>query len=395
MMLLMLVSVVAFILLFEHLSARLVTNRNVGKWFVDFDQSWINLYVGRENKNILIWNSPDRIETAAFGLGHEPFLKNGCKITECVVYNQNSSILPLEEYDAIIINMHEIWSTELPSFNRRGHQRVIFLTQESPSTMTIDFTPTTNYFNWTMTYRRDSDIQLLYGRIEPGPTAPKSPEEAKELIKKMHLPSAKNYASNKTHKVAWMVSNCNTESLRETYVRELSKFIPVDIYGRCGNLSCSLNSTHWLSDPSCYDMLEAKYKFYLSFENSICRDYVTEKFFEIMNRNIVPVVLGGASYNQIAPSHSYINAQEFTPEQLANYLKVLDTDDKLYNEYFWWKDYYRLEVGVEQMARHGFCDLCEKLHQDEGKIKYYREVISEWNPENRCTRMSTSWESSP
>ena len=30
------------------------------------------------------------------------------------------------------------------------------------------------------------------------------------------------------------------------------------------------------------------YKFYLAFENSICPDYVTEKFFNILQYNVIP-----------------------------------------------------------------------------------------------------------
>ncbi len=81
-------------------------------------------------------------------------------------------------------------------------------------------------------------------------------------------------------------------------------------------------------------MLGKKYKFYLSFENCTCTDYVTAKFFELVNRDIIPIVYGGANYSQLAPPHSYINALDFTPETLAQYLKILDANDTLYNEYF-------------------------------------------------------------
>jgi hypothetical protein len=38
----------------------------------------------------------------------------------------------------------------------------------------------------------------------------------------------------KTKDVVWIVSNCNTPSKREKYVKEMQKIINVDIFGRCG-----------------------------------------------------------------------------------------------------------------------------------------------------------------
>ena len=36
--------------------------------------------------------------------------------------------------------------------------------------------------------------------------------------------------------------------------------------------------------------------FYMAFENSICDDYATEKFYRSLLYPIVPVVMGGANY---------------------------------------------------------------------------------------------------
>ena len=60
------------------------------------------------------------------------------------------------------------------------------------------------------------------------------------------------------------VSNCHSSSKREAYVRELRRFIPVDIYGKCGEFKCA-KEKGW----QCYKEAEAKYKFYLAFENSV------------------------------------------------------------------------------------------------------------------------------
>jgi len=55
--------------------------------------------------------------------------------------------------------------------------------------------------------------------------------------------------------------------------------VQVDIYGKCGQLSCPRSD-----DQRCLELLERDYKFYLSFENSNCDEYITEKFWHIALR---------------------------------------------------------------------------------------------------------------
>ena len=74
-----------------------------------------------------------------------------------------------------------------------------------------------------------------------------------------------------------------------------------------------------------YKQFATKYKFFLAFEDSICKDFVTEKFFAMFNGNLdmVPVVYGGGNYSAIAPPNSFIDASKFgSPKALAHHLKV-------------------------------------------------------------------------
>lgn len=76
-------------------------------------------------KTILIWNSANRIETAVFGTGSRPFVEHGCPYTKCRIDLAGRDSLPLESYDAIVINMNELWFAIkevwplLPRFIRR------------------------------------------------------------------------------------------------------------------------------------------------------------------------------------------------------------------------------------------------------------------------------------
>ena len=52
-------------------------------------------------------------------------------------------------------------------------------------------------------------------------------------------------------------------------------------------------------------------QFYLAFENSLCGDYITEKFWKVLSYNVVPVVLNGVNMTRVAPPHSYIDIKDF------------------------------------------------------------------------------------
>jgi alpha-1,3-fucosyltransferase len=122
-------------------------------------------------------------------------------------------------------------------------------------------------------------------------------------------------------------------------------------------------------------MLSKYYRFYLSFENSLCPDYVTEKLYRPLAYDTVPVVYGGADYSFYLPSGSYINAMDFdSPRSLANYLRKLMTDDELYLSYFRWRGHYTVDIAPKD----AFCQLCKLLRNPEIKFKTYVNINAWW-----------------
>ena len=60
------------------------------------------------------------------------------------------------------------------------------------------------------------------------------------------------------------------------------------------------------------------YKFYLAFENSNCKEYITEKFWRTLNRTFaVPIVMGSGNYKELAPPNSFIHVDDFASPKVS------------------------------------------------------------------------------
>ncbi|CAN7984400.1 unnamed protein product [Ixodes hexagonus] len=281
----------------------------------------------------------------------------------CVVTNDRSL---LKYSDAVVFHVVNIDTNDLPQM-RYPFQKWVFWSMEPPPYSAFsDFNNTMIIFNWTMTYRFDSDLPLQYGWLEKNKHA---------APKKDHSPLWKS----KSLMAVWMVSHCGTHGGRDAYVEELKKYLKVDVYGHCGDHNCSKGR-----GPSCYSDFERKYFFTLAFENSICRDYVTEKFFTALRYDMVPVVFGGANYSQFAPRGSYIDALSFkSPKRLAEHLIRVAENFSAYASYFDWKPRYKVKE-ISWLSEE-FCTLCSKLHgKDFRERTTHGNLLAWWHQESRC-----------
>ncbi|KAK3602968.1 hypothetical protein CHS0354_016777 [Potamilus streckersoni] len=220
-------------------------------------------------------------------------------------------------------------------------------------------------FNWTMTYRLDSDIPHPYGVLLTNDNPPERDYRAIFRAKKKFA--------------AWIVSHCNAVSKRDDFVRLLQIYVPVDIFGHCGTKKCP--------KKNCRENVGKEYKFYLSFENSLCKDYITEKFFEYLPLDMITVLRGHSNYNDLLPNDTYINTADFsTIQDLANFMKSLAEDEDEYILYLKSKDRY-VSKSLSWSYCNALCDICYKLNNLDKYRMSYNDIVT-WLESNTCVRAS-------
>jgi len=253
-------------------------------------------------------------------------------------------------------------------FCRNPNQYYVYHVAEGPQYIRFavhkEFLEFDNFFNLTMSYRRDSDIFTPYDRMS------RVLEELKQKYKDTNDTGISATLQMKTRFAVWIVSNCDlTPGARERLdvVEEMVKSgIPVDRRGRCFPDN----------DPPPGERAErgngeqfrflSESKFVLSFENSHnCKDYFTEKlFWNGFIAGSVPIIWGAPKedYEEVIPPHSAIFLDDYPNlKDLAAYLDYLDKNETAYREYFEWR-----LMDVEEMSDYGrqtsLCQLCRVIN---------------------------------
>ena len=124
----------------------------------------------------------------------------------------------------------------------------------------------------------------------------------------------------------FVASNGNCRE-RNDFVIELSKYKKVDCGGRWMN-----NIGYIVSDKRKF---QSEYKFSIAFENNAYRPgydwYITEKPFESMCSNSLPIYKGGKKINEDFNTKSFINIHDFSSQENAiEYIIELDNNNDKY-----------------------------------------------------------------
>lgn len=287
-----------------------------------------HLDVPQRNISILLWHWP-------FGRSYR-LDGDKCQmynISRCFLTDNTSAFSTAD----VVVFHHQELSTGLSALplhlDRPASQHWVWMSMEPPVN-NANLTQLNGLFNWTMSYRRDADISIPYGKTILGSDDP-----------------GFQAAPNHSCLVSWVVSKYQAHQARAGVYKSLKKYIPIEVYG-------SWNKKP-LSDRKLLPTI-ANCMFYLSFENSEAKDYISEKLWRnAFQAGAIPVVLGPsrATYEALAPPGSFIHVADFkSTADLAAYLKHVAADRQAYEAYFQWHSTHRIKTYTDWRER--LCQIC-------------------------------------
>eukprot|EP01100_Stratorugosa_tubuloviscum_P001797 TRINITY_DN1404_c0_g1_i2.p1 TRINITY_DN1404_c0_g1~~TRINITY_DN1404_c0_g1_i2.p1 ORF type:complete len:376 (-),score=119.83 TRINITY_DN1404_c0_g1_i2:87-1214(-) len=167
------------------------------------------------------------------------------------------------------------------------------------------------------------------------------------------------------------VSNCGQDQLensnhRTEFIKELLQHLEIKSYGRCFNNQPTPPEGRRFTDTAegyKYSII-SKHKFHLAFENIQEEDYVTEKIWQSFESGSIPIYWGAPNIDAFIPSkNSIIRADHFSPKVLAQYIKLIDSNKELYDEFFTWKKQPIPEsfIKIQNSICGGVHELCHKI----------------------------------
>mmetsp|Transcript_16998 Transcript_16998/g.28874 ORF Transcript_16998/g.28874 Transcript_16998/m.28874 type:complete len:475 (-) Transcript_16998:44-1468(-) len=334
-----------------------------------------------------------------------------CIATKNSSYFHNATTSQEEEdisqWDAIVFGAVKEEVVASASSTRQPNQRFIFFANQPTASLVKTYH--NGFFNWTMTFRRDSTIinpiGFLHRVTRPPPSTPRPVENNNRIL--AYIQMQHNSCPLPTTTTTTTNISLSTPSLK--LVRKLQEAgLIVNKYGPCpGYIHCSLQEKY-PDMVRCSDLLtkpENRHPFLLVIPDDVTQDYVPPMFFKALNLGMIPVVV--ANFDQLnttnggIPPQSYINVlskssssiqqpktssiQELieTLQQTAMVTSDSDPDDnnkdptkslKWYHE--WRKNYALSTYPVIQPQ--SLCQLCRRLHDPEEPNHVYTDIERWW-----------------
>lgn len=276
-----------------------------------------------------------------------------CLHLTCTVTNDRTRS---KDVNAIVFPWDERHHFQGMPKRENSTQYWVFESREIPNLRITDhiYDKYRNIFNWTMSYRKDSDIQNPCIKFRHFRTNVRKPKQILIDIMK------------KKNKFAALFVKYKGKTQQTAFIEELKTHIPIDIYEE--EVQCAKSEY-----DECIKIMAESYKFFLLFENNLAKDHISEKMLSYIGRPSVPVVYGGGDY-RVFPIHSLVDASQFdSAKELAEYLKLVGSNIYLYMDYLDWQltgDWYK---GVTQ-----WCTLCEKLLNSTSKDTKMYDDIYKW-----------------
>ena len=319
------------------------------------------------NRIIYSWD-PDRVNL------YRRYRMNfhGCEYSNCVL-NYSDDPEDAIHADVVLVafnSHHNIAQISKLIRKKKVEQDTVWLVdgQESPRYHWLKWRDFFNDFDGAITYTKDAAVYNPYG--------------ATVALKRTNTNIKMNYAANKTKGAFAYVSNCLSAGYaRLKLMKELGKYIDVDIYGGCaGNRPCPRGDSH------CEARVHSQYHFYLSWENSLCTDYITEKFWKVLETEgyYIPVAVGGLTldeYTSVSPPDSFLHLYNFSSvAQLGNYMNRLMKDPQAFNKYNAWRSNFKV-IRPGQMR---LCKLCEIANNPSKFKRKHSYIADKFNDPKTC-----------
>jgi glycoprotein 3-alpha-L-fucosyltransferase len=307
-----------------------------------------------------VWNYPwiTTSELARTFSPRSPFL---CGVNyKCSV--ENGSFPDVGAADLVVFI--DVGLPHVPPQRNNSDQLWMFYSEEPQQFMDEDPSPQwNNKFNYSFTFNSFSeanDKDLVFASHYRRRNLTLSRNFA---VEKRRILANPTRSRNVTATALWFVSNCirppgpyDVHSNRMEYAHQLSEYIDID--GFSGNIhpfkSCVEQLGKLYKDEDSVKPQYNNYWFYLSFENSYCKEYITEKFWNILTQDllVIPIALGGTSveeYERVAPPNSFIHVDNFTSAQhLAEHLNYVVNNEEAFNYYLQWRNEYEIITHREQ-----------------------------------------------